>query len=123
MLKQRKSIESDIGQKKIRDFSLDKDDKDPLEDEDIFKIDRLQLINASARYQLLSANKQLIEFHLGRIMERRKKQKQTDGPTEKQKPRRVSSSYSQNTLKEKEQNTIASQELGTKLKTIKEEYM
>lgn len=50
MLKQRKSIESDIGQKKIRDFSLDKDDKDPLEDEDIFKIDRLQLINASARY-------------------------------------------------------------------------
>ena len=29
---------------------------DPLEDEDILKIDRLQLINASARYQLLSAN-------------------------------------------------------------------
>lgn len=29
---------------------------DPLQDEDIMKIDRLQLINASARYQLLSAN-------------------------------------------------------------------
>jgi len=28
----------------------------PLQDEDILKIDRLQLINASARYQLLSAN-------------------------------------------------------------------
>jgi len=32
------------------------DESDPLEDEDILKIDRLQLINASARYQLLSAN-------------------------------------------------------------------
>jgi len=31
-------------------------DQDPLQDEDIMKIDRLQLINASARYQLLSAN-------------------------------------------------------------------
>ena len=41
---------------------------DPLEDEDILKIDRLQLINASARYQLLSANQQLLDFHLSRIM-------------------------------------------------------
>jgi len=34
----------------------DRQERDPLEDEDILKIDRLQLINASARYQLLSAN-------------------------------------------------------------------
>lgn len=31
-------------------------ENNPLQDEDILKIDRLQLINASARYQLLSAN-------------------------------------------------------------------
>lgn len=51
-------------------------DQDPLEDEDILKIDRLQLINASARYQLLSANQQLLDFHLSRIMQQKLKNKQ-----------------------------------------------
>lgn len=37
-------------------FLLKDVESDPLQDEDIMKIDRLQLINASARYQLLSAN-------------------------------------------------------------------
>jgi hypothetical protein len=81
------------------------------------KIDKLQLINASARYQLLSANKQLIDFHLGRIMTKKKRNKKPDPP------KRVSSSYASTTLREKEQNTLLSQELGTKLNTIKEEYM
>ena len=48
---------------------------DPLQDEDIMKIDRLQLINASARYQLLSANQQLLDFHLSRIMQSKLKSK------------------------------------------------
>ena len=48
---------------------------DPLQDEDIMKIDRLQLINASARYQLLSANQQLLDFHLSRIMQSKLKNK------------------------------------------------
>lgn len=37
-------------------------------DEDIIKLDRLQLINASARFELLSANQQLLDFHLNRIV-------------------------------------------------------
>ena len=37
-------------------------------DDDIRKIARLQLINASARFELLSANQQLIDFHLNRVM-------------------------------------------------------
>ena len=80
------------------------------------KIDRLQLINASARYQLLSANQQLIDFHLGRIMQGKKKaklQKDTDRHV-----KRLNSTL----LKEKEQNLHLSQELGTQLKTIKEEH-
>lgn len=44
------------------------DDEDVLNDDDIRKIDRLQLINASARFELLSANQQLIDFHLNRVM-------------------------------------------------------
>jgi hypothetical protein len=47
----------------------------PLYDEDIQKIDRLQLINASARYQLLSANQQLLDFHLDRIRKNKAKSK------------------------------------------------
>ena len=43
------------------------------------KIDRLQLINASARYQLLSANAQLLDFHLSRIMQQKKLNKQNSG--------------------------------------------
>lgn len=49
--------------------------ENPLYDEDIQKIDRLQLINASARYQLLSANHQLLDFHLDRIMKNKAKAK------------------------------------------------
>ena len=44
------------------------DDEDVLNDDDIRKIARLQLINASARFELLSANQQLIDFHLNRVM-------------------------------------------------------
>lgn len=45
------------------------EDEDVLNDDDIRKIDRLQLINASARFELLSANQQLIDFHLNRVMQ------------------------------------------------------
>ena len=44
------------------------DNEDVLADDDIRKIARLQLINASARFELLSANQQLIDFHLNRMM-------------------------------------------------------
>ena len=47
---------------------MDKLMEDVLKDEDVRKLDRLQLINASARYELLSANQQLIDFHLNRVM-------------------------------------------------------
>ncbi len=40
-----------------------------LQDDDVRKLERLQLINASARYELLSANQQLIDFHLNRMMQ------------------------------------------------------
>jgi hypothetical protein len=66
------------------------------------KIDRLQLINASARYQLLSANQQLLDFHLSRIMQSKLKQK-----TQKKK-----------ILNE---NTQVSNDHGNMLKTITEE--
>ena len=46
-----------------------------IQDDDIEKIDRLQLINASARYQLLSANQQLLDFHLSRIIKSKEKKK------------------------------------------------
>lgn len=39
-----------------------------LMDDDVRKLERLQLINASARYELLTANQQLIDFHLNRVM-------------------------------------------------------
>jgi hypothetical protein len=51
--------ETDLLSKKMgahKSNSVIQNDSDPLQDEDIMKIDRLQLINASARYQLLSAN-------------------------------------------------------------------
>lgn len=43
------------------------------EDEDIMKIDRLQLINASARHDLLSANQQLLDFQLNRFVNKKKR--------------------------------------------------
>ena len=48
--------------------NLDASADDILQDDDIRKITRLQLINASARFELLSANQQLIDFHLNRVM-------------------------------------------------------
>ena len=51
----------------FEDEELD-DNEDVLADDDIRKIARLQLINASARFELLSANQQLIDFHLNRMM-------------------------------------------------------
>ena len=44
-------------------------------DDDVRKLERLQLINASARYELLSANHQLIDFHLNRVMKAKFKEK------------------------------------------------
>ena len=44
-------------------------------DEDIMKIDRLQLINASARHELLSANQQLLDFQLNRFVNRHHRQR------------------------------------------------
>ena len=39
-----------------------------MQDDDVRKLERLQLINSSARYELLSANQQLIDFHLNRVL-------------------------------------------------------
>ena len=61
--------EKAIGQKRA-------EDDDVLLDDDVRKLDRLQLINASARYELLSANQQLIDFHLNRVMKSMFKRKQ-----------------------------------------------
>ena len=53
--------------------ALDKNQKHPNnKDDDIVKLDRLQLINASARFELLSANQQLLDFHLNRIVNQKK---------------------------------------------------
>ena len=46
-----------------------------IKDEELVKLDRLQLINASARFELLSANQQLLDFHLSRIMSKKFKKK------------------------------------------------
>ena len=54
-------------------------------------------------------------------MERKKKDRRQQDVQAKS--RRIQSSYTQPPLKEKEQNTIGTKELGTKLKTIKEEYI
>lgn len=50
-----------VGDKPLDEPSL-------LMDDDVRKLERLQLINASARYELLTANQQLIDFHLNRVM-------------------------------------------------------
>ena len=46
-----------------------------LQDDDIQKLERLQLINASARYELLTANQQLIDFHFNRVLLNKNKKK------------------------------------------------
>jgi predicted ATPase len=47
-------------------------DNQKQKDDDMVKLDRLQLINASARFELLSANQQLLDFHLNRIVNQKK---------------------------------------------------
>jgi len=47
---------------------LIENESDELRDEDMMRLDKLQLINASARYELLSANQQLLDFHMNRII-------------------------------------------------------
>ena len=47
-----------------------------IEDDDVKKLERLQLINASARYELLQANQMLIDFHLNSVMRARTKPKE-----------------------------------------------
>jgi hypothetical protein len=47
-------------------------DNQKQKDDDLVKLDRLQLINASARFELLSANQQLLDFHLNRIVNQKK---------------------------------------------------
>lgn len=46
-----------------------------LLDDEVKKLDRLMLINASARYELITANSMLIDFHLNRVMRSRKPKK------------------------------------------------
>ncbi|CDW78642.1 UNKNOWN [Stylonychia lemnae] len=46
-------------------------------DEDLGKLDKLQLINASARFELLSANQQLLDFHLNRIVNKKYQNKKS----------------------------------------------
>lgn len=47
-----------------------------IEDDDVKKLERLQLINASARYELLQANQMLIDFHLNSVMRAKTKPKE-----------------------------------------------
>ena len=44
-------------------------------DDDLIKLGKLQFINASARFELLSANQQLLDFHLNRIMQKKSSKK------------------------------------------------
>lgn len=43
-----------------------------LLDDDVRKLERLMLINASVRYELITANAMLIDFHLNRRLKRGK---------------------------------------------------
>lgn len=53
-----------------------RNDDDILLDDEVRKLDRLMLINASARYELITANSMLIDFHLNRVMKAHRKKKQ-----------------------------------------------
>lgn len=53
------------------------EDENILLDDEVKKLDRLMLINASARYELITANSMLIDFHLNRVMRTRGKAKKT----------------------------------------------
>ena len=59
------------------------------DDEDILKIDKLQLINASARHELLSANQQLLDFQLNRFVSKHHRQKTLRKALTKQDPEEV----------------------------------
>jgi hypothetical protein len=58
-------------------FSLlnEKQADDILLDDEVKKLDRLMLINASARYELITANSMLLDFHLNRVMRAKGKKK------------------------------------------------
>ncbi|CDW71924.1 UNKNOWN [Stylonychia lemnae] len=58
---------------KIKDDS--KSTASGIKDVEIERLDKLQLINASARYELLSVNQQLLDFHLNRIVNKKFKGK------------------------------------------------
>ena len=45
-----------------------KQQKETSDDDDFHKLERLQLMNASARFELLAANQQLLDFHVNRTM-------------------------------------------------------
>jgi hypothetical protein len=65
-------------------FSLLQDGKgtdDIMLDDEVKKLDRLMLINASARYELITANSMLIDFHLNRVMKASNKKKANASPT------------------------------------------
>ena len=48
------------------------DEVNVLLDDDVRKLERLMLINASARYELITANAMLIDFHLNRRLKHSK---------------------------------------------------
>lgn len=55
-------------------------DENIMMDDEVKKLDRLMLINASARYELITANSMLIDFHLNRVMKAHSKKKNQTGP-------------------------------------------
>lgn len=48
-------------------------------DDDVLKMQNLSMINANARFELLNANQQLLDFQMNRLIrnEQRRKQKQS----------------------------------------------
>ena len=51
-----------------------------LQDDEEQKLERLQLINVSARYQLIEVNQQLIDFHLNKVMKYQSKKQKKKTP-------------------------------------------
>ena len=64
-----------FGEKNVGQEKQTVDMEHLLQDDDIQKLERLQLINASARYELLAANQQLIDFHYNRVLFNKNKKK------------------------------------------------
>ena len=72
--------ERQIGQKRAEEENV-------ILDDDVRKLDRLMLINTSARYELIAANDQVIDFHLNRVMKakvnkNKKKELSSSGPSQ-----------------------------------------